>query len=556
MVAGIMLVMGSMISSFFTPQNESMYGGSYYLLATQDIDDGELATNSKVLGLAKQKYQRIQTILASHSYVVDSNLISLSESPVVVENGKEMVQTNSGIGKWAVDLYHASNDQVADSSRPLGTALRSSRVSQAAVRGGAMSVYIDGKDPIINGAKQSSMFTSQPPLLLDESVVKPYITTPLSAVPAGEVPILLPMSEIQSIGLSAQATRTKGFEDTIDETKRAVAQVSGKTVEACFRSDYEMMLVQLALANGNSSVGTMKDDCTSLSGAEHRVLKQVADELGSNTSVSVQKVRFKVVGILPDSIWYASQAPSQAVSILSMLRVGVINTAVIPLGSSGMGVLDNRIFATSNTVMTGGTRHAMTLERFDSQAALLDTHQKLSCPADSLRCARGTYRFSEVGTNIINTVDTLPRLATVATGLATIVALISLVVTSITYVNLVTDEGREIVLLRTLGMKRLHMSSIYAVYLGTLFLMSSVAAYVLSYVLIGAVNHLLTHKLQAVYYFVYGVTASTPGYEFGQIFRSTWLLLATGFLGIAVLVELIAVSKTSKYFGGDNSRAS
>lgn len=143
-----------------------------------------------------------------------------------------------------------------------------------------------------------------------------------------------------------------------------------------------------------------------------------------------------------------------------------------------------------------GTRHKMTLERFDSQKDLIETYQKFSCPTASQRCTQGAYRLSEVGTNIISTTDVLSKISNVTVSLAIIVALVSLVVISMTYINLVTDDGKEIVLLRTLGMKRWHMSGVYTAYFGILFTVSSVTVYVFSYLLVGVLGWLLSDKLQ------------------------------------------------------------
>lgn len=546
LLVGLAVLFGVAVGSFFAPQNEAMHKGSYYLISGQDIDEGELATNNKVIGLAKQKYQRIQSIIEANSGRVDPSLLALSENPIVSEGGREMVQTNGSIGKWAVENYRASSEPREGSLRPLGLASQSTRIYQATPRGGVLSMYVNGRDPVVHSEKQSDVFSSQAPLILDESVLRPYITTSLNTVSADEIPILLPMSELRSIGLISQISRTNNFEDMIREARQMATQASGKTVEACFRSDYEMTLLQQALADEKGSSNLARTDCASLADTKDLVSKKVADELGSNTKVSVQKVRFRVVGVLPDISWYASQTTDQLTSMFSMLRAGTINAAVIPAGSSS-AKLNQDMFIASSTV-TMGTRHKMTLERFDSQKDLIETYQKFSCPTVSQRCTHGTYRLSEVGTNIISTTDVLSKISNVTVSIAIIVALVSLVVISMTYINLVTDDGKEIVLLRTLGMKRWHMSGVYTAYFGILFTVSSVTVYVFSYLLVGVLGWLLSDKLQAIQYFVYGLVGPSSGFELGRVFGGTWLWLALVLVGLLVLVQTVVVLRTLKQF--------
>ena len=195
-----------------------------------------------------------------------------------------------------------------------------------------------------------------------------------------------------------------------------------------------------------------------------------------------------------------------------------------------------------------GTRHKMTLERFDSQKDLIETYQKFSCPTVSQRCTQGAYRLSEVGTNIISTTDVLSKISNVTVSLAIIVALVSLVVISMTYINLVTDDGKEIVLLRTLGMKRWRMMGVYTAYFGVLFAVSSVAVYVFSYLLVGVLGWLLSDKLQAIQYFVYGPVGPSSGFELGRVFGGTWLWLALALVGLLALVQTVVVLRTLKQF--------
>ena len=133
-------------------------------------------------------------------------------------------------------------------------------------------------------------------------------------------------------------------------------------------------------------------------------------------------------------------------------------------------------------------------------------------------------------------------------SLAIIVALVSLVVISMTYINLVTDDGKEIVLLRTLGMSRWHMSGVYTAYFGILFAVSSVAVYVFSYLLVGVLGWLLSDKLQAIQYFVYGLVGPSSGFELGRVFGGTWLWLALVLAGLLVLVQTVVVLRTLKLF--------
>ena len=202
----------------------------------------------------------------------------------------------------------------------------------------------------------------------------------------------------------------------------------------------------------------------------------------------------------------------------------------------------------ASSIVTMGTRHKMTLERFDSQKDLIETYQKFSCPTVSQRCTQGAYRLSEVGTNIISTTDVLSKISNVTVSLAIIVALVSLVVISMTYINLVTDDGKEIVLLRTLGIKRWRMMGVYTAYFGILFTISSVAVYVFSYLLFGVLGWLLSDKLQAIQYFVYGLVGPSSGFELSRVFGGTWLWLVVGFIGLALSVGLMTAPRLFKYF--------
>ena len=89
---------------------------------------------------------------------------------------------------------------------------------------------------------------------------------------------------------------------------------------------------------------------------------------------------------------------------------------------------------------------------------------------------------------------------------------------------------------------------VYTAYFGILFAVSSVAVYVFSYLLVGVLGWLLSDKLQAIQYFVYGFVGPSSGFELGRVFGGTWLWLALVLAGLLALVQTVVVLRTLKLF--------
>jgi cell division protein FtsX len=540
-LAGYMIFNGS-INSLHVFSNE-MYQGRQLVQATYLEDSESLLSNEYIQQEAQNIYENDVAEMNKSAQELglefDSTLLEPPLNTLPGGNSNEFIlNLMSPSAQKAVEKYrtmHPSGD--ADALHQLAMHYGASNVyamSGLSAKEGFMSlmrnereVYSSFSDPIDTSY---DFIANTPVRIVDEAAMNPFTDLNIHTS-SSEIPIIVPYSAARTIVNIQSESNTPNRISNSDEIRQLVESAKGITFSVCYRNASSKKQIDQALMEGSGSQSEKTNAITyelpdgqacnpaKIASDTRTAIQRIQDDkmqiFNSQFDIEplpIQKtLSFKIVGVMPDTIWTSDNTEGTIVSMAqSLLGPSLLGQATITTQTY------NRLPATLKSIFEIGSADTLSQNKsYLVEFSDIENAQKFieeqSCDRSSSGCenAGDSFQLVSFGSSGVTSAN-LQRITTEASIYVVVsIVIIATIIMAGTFGRIIVDEKQEMAVFRALGATRLDITIIYIVYAMILSFFAAFIAVVIGLLLTTIAQNTLALELTEALRVTYGILDET-----------------------------------------------
>jgi hypothetical protein len=550
--------------------NNSLFDGNYFAFASNFDDQTSLLTNVTIQAKAKQIYQ--QTI---DTKTTEANSMGIAfdvkdeVSPitydVVGDTKTPLLDLTSPSAQKAVADYKSTHPDTAQSNLTEAAnaynATHLFQVNELHAVNGISALMHNGEESFGSAAPADDFMTRTFPRVIDESVVKPFLTTTVGSDDK-EIPLLVPASMAERLLGLSKLPESVDSTQKLDRINDLKTKTAGLVFSVCYRNDVSKEQIESAMSvsSGSSEAITYglpnAKDCaqaTVLKDSRSVALKASDDrrqefnaKFGEATLPVQRKVSFKVVGLLPDDKTSVSGAESITEVVQSFLfGSSQLGTPIVPLQAyqktQAMKIYGD-IYKVSPDILAGSQlAQSGYLVEFANKADMRRFIEERNCTDQQAKCQdpRKPFPLVEFGTTSVKSADIAKTVESIAGPVLIGVVFISALIMAGTFGRIIIDSRREIAIYRAVGASRRNIAVIFMLYSFILSLLVAIFTLVIGVAGAFVFDAALSQQATVTGYTTYGLVNEAFKIHFVtmNIFFVWWIpvtAIATGIVSMLI----------------------
>lgn len=520
--------------------SDETFGGRQYVQVEYTHDMDKLATDKTIQQRAKSIYDTdiARKTSEARKLGIDFDLRTVPEPLEQVpgaDKGEVRLNLTAPSAKQAIAEYNAKNpgigihslEKIAKPYAPTSVI----SLSGISAKDGSMSLMRHEKEVISsidNPIDTSDDFIAQQPMILmDESVMKPFINTDIHTS-RDEIPVIVPYSAAETVIDVSELGSNASHEEKLKRLEYLQKNAVGKYFSVCYRNTLSLQQINQAVDNAHSAEEDSADaisyslpaegSCTATkifqdkrsaeTKAYDKRLHSFNQAFGIQDTSVQRKITFRIVGLVPDDLWAASSSQYDFIEMTRLL-LGPSRLGNVTITNQAYDSLSDPL---KSVLQTGQAQPSVNTDAYlvefkKPSDAYKFIHEQSCDRIQGVNCATATnpFRLSAFGSGGVTLID-LKKTATLLEGyFIGVMIVVATLVMAGTFGRIIADERHEIAVFRAIGATRRGITVIYVAYALALVFLAIITTIAIGYGLAILAHTVLADNLTVALRLTYGV---------------------------------------------------